>query len=97
MLGRGKFLLFYFRFSFFVPIDREALNILRYEHGENKRKEQEHRRLLMMQKIADLRQFKHTQIANFQENYFQRLLDEEREMTERLKKQKFLKYEQFGS
>jgi hypothetical protein len=51
----------------------------------------------MMQKVADLRQFKHTQIANFQENYFQHLLAEEQEMTERLKKQKLLKQEQFGS
>ncbi len=50
-----------------------------------------------MQKVADLRQFKHTQIANFQENYFQHLLAEEQEMTARLKKQKLLKQEQFGS
>ncbi len=73
------------------------MNLLRYEHQENKRKEQEHRRLLMMQKVAELRQLKHTQIANFQENYFQHLLNEEREMTERLKKQKIFKHEQFGS
>jgi hypothetical protein len=51
----------------------------------------------MMKKIADLRQFKHTQIANFQENYFQHLLEEEQKMNERLKKQKLLKEEQFGS
>jgi hypothetical protein len=30
----------------------------------------------MMQKIADLRQFKHTEIVNFQKNYFQYLLKE---------------------
>jgi hypothetical protein len=77
------------------------LNILRYEHHQKKRQEQEYldqqRRLIMMQKVADLRQFKHTQIANFQENYFQQLLQEEQQMTERLKKQKLLKQEQFGS
>ncbi|UJR37425.1 hypothetical protein I4U23_030128 [Adineta vaga] len=71
---------------------REALNILRYEYQENKRHEQKHleqqRRLIMMQKVADLRQFKHTQIANFQQSYFHRLLDEEQQSTERLKKQK---------
>ncbi len=50
-----------------------------------------------MKKIADLRQFKHTQIANFQENYFQHLLEEEQKMNERLEKQKLLKEEQFGS
>jgi len=77
------------------------LNILRYEHHQKKRSEQERleqqRRLTMMQKVADLRQFKHTQIANFQENYFQRLLEEEQQMNEFLKKQKLLKEEQFGS
>ncbi len=77
------------------------MNILRYEHHQKKRSEQEHleqqRRLTMMQKVADLRQFKHTQIANFQENYFQRLLEEEQQMNEFLKKQKLLKEEQFGS
>ncbi len=77
----------------FQLIYSEALNILRYEHQEKKCQEQEHleqqRRLIMMQKVADLRQFKHTQIANFQENYFQHLLEEEREMNERLKKQQF--------
>jgi hypothetical protein len=85
----------------FCSIDSEALNILRYEYHQKKRQEQEHleqqRRLIMMQKVADLRQFKHTQIANFQENYFQHLLEEEQQMTERLKKQKILKEEQFGS
>lgn len=73
-----------------ASISSEALNILRYEYQEKKRQEKEHidqqRRLIMIQKIADLRQYKHTQIANFQENYFQRLLDEEQQMTERLKK-----------
>jgi hypothetical protein len=73
----------------FQLIYSEALNILRYEHQEKKCQEQEHleqqRRLIMMQKVADLRQFKHTQIANFQENYFQHLLEEE----QRLKKQQF--------
>ncbi len=77
------------------------MNILRYEHHQKKRSEQERleqqRRLTMMQKVADLRQFKHTQIANFQENYFQRLLEEEQQMNEFLKKQKLLKEEQFGS
>ncbi|CAF0903580.1 unnamed protein product [Rotaria sordida] len=73
---------------------REALNILRYEHHEKKRQEQERleqqRRLIMIQKVADLRQFKHTQIANFQENYFQHLLDEEQKMKEHLKKTKII-------
>lgn len=80
------------------------MNILRYEHQQNKQKNQEYleqqRRLLMIQKIAELRQFKHTQIANFQQNYFQHLLDEEQQMTERLKKQKknyLKKEEQFDS
>ncbi|CAF1050511.1 unnamed protein product [Rotaria sp. Silwood1] len=79
---------------------REALNMLRYEHHQKKRQEQERleqqRRLLMIQKVADLRQFKHTQIANFQENYFQHLLDEEQKMKEHLKKQKLFKDEQFN-
>ncbi|CAF2487455.1 unnamed protein product [Rotaria sp. Silwood2] len=79
---------------------REALNILRYEHHQKKRQEQEYleqqRRLIMMQKVADLRQFKHTQIANFQENYFQHLLDEEQKMKEHLKKQKLFKDEHFN-
>ncbi|CAF3458583.1 unnamed protein product [Rotaria socialis] len=73
---------------------REALNILRYEHHQKQRQEQEHleqqRRVLMIQKVADLRQFKHTQIANFQENYFQHLLDEEHKMKELFKKPKIL-------
>ena len=77
------------------------MSVLRYEHQEKKRREHEQldqqRRLLMMQKVADLRQFKHLQLANFQENYFQRLLDEERQMNEVLQKQKLLKEEQFAS
>lgn len=78
------------------------MNILRYEHQERKRQEQKHvdqqRKLLMMQKVADLRQLKHTQIANYQERYFHRLLEEEQESTERLKKQKKLLHEeQFAS
>lgn len=73
--------------------DSEALNILRYENYQKKRQEQEHleqqRRLLMIQKVADLRQFKHSQLANFQENYLQHLLDEELQVKERLQQQKF--------
>ncbi|CAF1223189.1 unnamed protein product [Adineta ricciae] len=65
---------------------REALNILRYEHQARKHQEQKHvdqqRKLLMMQKVADLRHLKHTQIANFQERYFHRLLEEEQESSE---------------
>ncbi|CAF4046612.1 unnamed protein product [Adineta steineri] len=80
---------------------REALNMLRYEHHGKKRQEQNHfdqqRRLLMIQKVADLRQYKHTQIANYQENYFQHLLQEEYQMNERLKQQKLIKQVQFGS
>jgi hypothetical protein len=87
--------------DYIISCYSEALNILRYEHHQKKRSEQERleqqRRLTMMQKVADLRQFKHTQIANFQENYFQRLLEEEQQMNEFLKKQKLLKEEQFGS
>ena len=75
-------------------IDREALNILRFEHQHKKRQEQEllgqRHRLMMMEKVADLRQFKHAQIANFQENYLQHLLEEERQMKDRLIKQKLI-------
>jgi hypothetical protein len=77
------------------------LTALRYEHQEKKRHEHEQfdqqRRLTMMQKVADLRQFKHLQLANFQESYLQRLLDEERQINELLQKQKLFKEEQFGS
>lgn len=44
----------------------------------------------MLQKIADLRQYKHNQLANYQENYFQHLLHEEQQMTEHLKRQKLI-------
>lgn len=56
---------------------REALNILRLEHAEKKRYEQEQRRWMMMQKVVELRQMKHKQIVDYQQNYFQHLLDEE--------------------
>lgn len=42
----------------------------------------------MIQKVADLRQLKHTQLANYQENYFQYLLNEEQKMKEYLEKTK---------
>ena len=64
-------------------IDSEALNILCYEYHQKKLQEQEQRWIIMMQKVADLRQLKHTQITNFQ-----RLLEEEQQMNEHLKKQK---------
>jgi len=60
------------------------LNILRYEYQEKKRHEQEQRRLLMQEKIAELRQFKHNQIADFQQQYLQRLIDEEQFLKDKL-------------
>ena len=53
---------------------REALNILRYEHVQKKRAEQEQRRLLMIEKVSELRRLKHSQMVNYQQNYFQQFL-----------------------
>lgn len=74
MLGRERKQPIYFELCYFY---REALNILRSEHVDKKRYEQEQRRWMMMQKVAELRQMKHTQIVHYQQNYFQHLLDEE--------------------
>lgn len=51
----------------------EVLNLLRHEYQQKKHHEREQRRWIMMQKVADLRMFKHNQLADYQENYLQQL------------------------